>query len=292
MKTQKIITLAVLLSVCSGFATAHIVEGVAKAATKKYPVVRLGAKPTPTQQVLRMTGLSKSIPSLEKQISKAAQAAQHIPAIEGMEIRNITLNEYSPADDYPMPAVQELLEQQYLRELQMAPRWNPEIGKWETTDGQGNIVDWNTLSPEERQVRWAQADTRLPLDLTSPAVEGTQSLYNQVLEGMKFYIGENYKSFLEKCDFYFYHPQWQQWMLHHADGTTTVKSIGLERGETFIETLQMSEEYVSGKILIPNMSNKTVLVFSGYEFLGEKPAPEWMQPVFKKGYVSTMLHID
>ena len=282
MKTQKIITLAVLLSVCSGFATANIVKGVAKAATKKYPVVRLGAKPTPTQQVLRMTGLSKSIPSLEKQISKAAQAAQHIPAIEGMEIRNITLNEYSPADDYPMPAVQELLEQQYLRELQMAPRWNPETGVWETTDGRGNIVDWKSLPNTERQVRWAQMDpSYAELDLNSPVVEGTH-----------FEMGENYESFLAKCDFYFYHPQFQQWMHHHADGTTTVKSIGLKRGETFIETIQMSEEYVSGKILIPNMSNKTVLVFSGYEFLGEKPAPEWMQPVFKNGYVSTMLHID
>ena len=215
MKIQKIITLAVLLSVCSGFATAqNIIEGVVKAA-RKYPVVRLNGKLTPTQKVLHMAGLTKSVPSVEKQISRAVKAAQvRVPAIEGMEIRHITLDEYSPADDFPMPALQELLEQQYLRELQMAPRWNPETGRVETTDGKGNVVDWNTLSPEERQVRWAQANTRLSLDLTSPAVEGTQSLYNQVLEGMKFYIGENYKSFLEKCDFYFYHPQWQQWMLH------------------------------------------------------------------------------
>lgn len=161
----------------------------------------------------------------------------------------------------------------------MAPRWNSETGVWETTDGKGNIVPWESLSNAERHVRWAQMEpSQSYLNLDSPVVQGTH-----------FEMGENYESFLAKCDFYFYHPQFQQWMRHHSDGTITLTESTLKNGEVVFEDRLVSEKYMQGTILIPHMGEGTVYYFEGYHYWGEDPAPEHMKEVFDTGRVSTLL---
>ncbi len=182
MKTQKIITLAVSLFVCSGFATAEVMTGLTKGLIKRTSKCVKIQKFTPKQWVEGMAGVRNGtiVPKVSRLAKASRQLAKmradlnnmpqdiasqvQLPTPEKLaEEMSSGVRTYQLNGESPVLPQQDALLMQSLRNKEMPIHWNPEKGYLETTDGHGNVVPFDSLSKEEQRVRWVQQQERTSL---------------------------------------------------------------------------------------------------------------------------------